>query len=237
MRHLKGVVVSAISAVVIGSFSSLAVAQEAADVHDWTGFYVGGHAGTVMARYKAGGRGLFDGDIMVDEVKDSAFIGGVTLGYNHQLTNHVLVGLEADFGIMGISKRVEGTPTFDDTDNFARMKQGFYMDLTGRLGHSCGSILFYGKAGLVLSRIKLEAADIDRGRIDLGDFTSVSKTRAGYTVGGGVEYAVTSAMSIKAEYRFMDFGHISSTNSGGDNTRHRVKDHAITVGVNYKLPF
>ena len=237
MKHLKVAAVSLISAVMMGNFSSAGEAQEAAGAYDWTGFYIGAHAGAAMARYRASGAGLFDGDAMVKDLKDTAFIGGLTLGYNRQLMNNMVVGLETDIGFMGISKRVEGLPTFDDTDNFARLKQGFYMDLTGRLGFSYASFLFYGKAGLVLSRIKLEAADLAAGSIDTSDYTSVNKTRAGYTVGGGVEYAVTDAMSIKTEYRYMDFGRISSTNGDGESIRHRVKDHAITVGVNYKLPY
>ncbi len=237
MSHIKVTAASVISAVMIGSFSSFGTAQEAAGAYDWTGFYVGAHAGAAMARYRASGAGFFDGDTMVKDLKDTAFIGGLTFGYNRQLMNNMVVGLESDIGFMGVSKRVEGLPTFDDTDNFARLKQGFYMDVTGRLGFSYASFLFYGKGGLVLSRIRLEAADLDGTSIDAGDYTSVKKTRAGYTVGGGVEYAITDAMSIKAEYRYMDFGRISSTNGDGNNIRHRVKDHAITVGVNYKLPY
>ncbi len=237
MSHIRVTAVSVISAVILGSYSSFGMAQEAEGAYDWTGFYIGAHAGAAMARYRASGVGFFDSDAMVKDLKDTAFIGGLTFGYNRQLMNNMVVGLESDIGFMGVSKRVEGFPTFDDSDNFARLKQGFYMDLTGRLGFSYASFLFYGKGGLVLSRIKLEAADLVGGSIDTSDYTSVKKTRAGYTVGGGLEYAVTDAMSIKAEYRYMDFGHISSTNGDGESIRHRVKDHAITVGVNYRLPY
>lgn len=34
-------------------------------------------------------------------------------------------------------------------------------------------------------------------------------TQAGWTVGGGVEYAVSDHWSVKAEYLYLDFGSVS----------------------------
>ena len=39
----------------------------------------------------------------------------------------------------------------------------------------------------------------------------VSTTRVGWTVGGGLQYAVTNNWSVRAEYRFTDFGRINQT--------------------------
>jgi opacity protein-like surface antigen len=36
--------------------------------------------------------------------------------------------------------------------------------------------------------------------------SGILQTRAGWTVGGGLEYAVTNNWSVRAEYRYSDFG-------------------------------
>jgi outer membrane autotransporter protein len=43
---------------------------------------------------------------------------------------------------------------------------------------------------------------------------SVSSTRTGWTVGGGIDYAVTNNWSIFAEYRYTNFGSIRENNFG-----------------------
>jgi outer membrane immunogenic protein len=80
--------------------------------------------------------------------------------------------------------------------------------------------------------------------------------RAGWTAGGGVEWAVTNILSIKAEYLFMDFGshtvtwsgaqafpfnpgHPDCTPAGGfahclSETIH-MRDNLVRVGLNLKL--
>jgi outer membrane immunogenic protein len=70
------------------------------------------------------------------------------------------------------------------------------------------------------------------------------KTRVGYAVGGGMEYALTEHVSAKLEYLYYDLGR-STLNvavvagSGGAGTGYdsRFKDRGNTVrlGVNYKF--
>ncbi len=40
---------------------------------------------------------------------------------------------------------------------------------------------------------------------------AVSATKTGATVGGGVEYALSNRLTVKAEYLFVDLGHTSTT--------------------------
>jgi outer membrane immunogenic protein len=69
---------------------------------------------------------------------------------------------------------------------------------------------------------------------------SVSKTKAGWTVGGGVEHAVLNAWSVKAEYLYVDFGSVSSTGvtQRFDETfshSANLKSHIVRAGINYKF--
>ncbi len=67
----------------------------------------------------------------------------------------------------------------------------------------------------------------------------------GWTVGGGLEYAITNNWSIRAEYRYTDLGHASifAANSfndpaigggGGFSNRHIVENQ-VQVGFSYKF--
>src|SRR6266850_340416 len=70
-------------------------AAPAGAVYNWTGFYLGGHAGY--------GAGSFGPDTNTEPLQGAFFphsvtgmIGGYQAGYNWQLTNRVVLGVEAD---------------------------------------------------------------------------------------------------------------------------------------------
>jgi outer membrane immunogenic protein len=78
-----------------------------------------------------------------------------------------------------------------------------------------------------------------------GGSTSASTTRVGWTAGGGLEYAVTNTWSIRAEYRYTDFGAstIYATNfdagtlfsGAGAYLQHHFTENRAQVGSSYKF--
>jgi outer membrane immunogenic protein len=73
-----------------------------------------------------------------------------------------------------------------------------------------------------------------------------SNWRTGWTVGGGIEYAVGYGWSVKGEYLYVDFGDwtafTSCTNVGPGcvsslptNLNVNLKDHIWRAGMNYKF--
>ena len=71
-----------------------------------------------------------------------------------------------------------------------------------------------------------------------GTEDSPTHMRVGYTVGGGVEYAIDSNWSVRAEYRYTDFGHYTDvlTNAGaGGAVTKRDTDNKVEAGFSYKL--
>jgi outer membrane immunogenic protein len=68
-----------------------------------------------------------------------------------------------------------------------------------------------------------------------------SSTRVGWTVGGGLEYAVTNNWSVYAEYRYSDFGSSnvapgpSFNNVGGLFVRRSYTQNQVQVGFSYKF--
>jgi outer membrane immunogenic protein len=69
---------------------------------------------------------------------------------------------------------------------------------------------------------------------------SFLKTRAGWTVGGGTEYAVTNNWSVRAEYRYADFGHVTNFpfaafTNGRLSVNHHLTENQVQVGFSYKF--
>jgi outer membrane immunogenic protein len=79
-----------------------------------------------------------------------------------------------------------------------------------------------------------------------GGYDSFSQTRVGWTVGGGLEYAVTNNWSIRAEYRYTDFGNTTThlVNAfpvllSGDfinaSVHRNLAENRVEVGFSYKF--
>src|SRR5437870_6816712 len=63
-------------------------------VNDWTGLYIGAHAGYSLGSSRFA---LNDGTAISDNGVFSGMIGGVQAGYNYRLNSGWLVGVEGDF--------------------------------------------------------------------------------------------------------------------------------------------
>jgi outer membrane immunogenic protein len=75
-------------------------------------------------------------------------------------------------------------------------------------------------------------------------FTSekISRTRSGWTVGGGIAYALTDNWSVRVEYRYTDFGIYNSYPfatfvpfGGLLQVRQRPDENQVQFGVSYKF--
>jgi outer membrane immunogenic protein len=73
-------------------------------------------------------------------------------------------------------------------------------------------------------------------------YEAITKNRSGWTVGGGLEYAVTDNWSVRAEYRYSDFGHYTDYPFTvyvpfGDvlTVQHHLTENQVQVGLSYKF--
>jgi opacity protein-like surface antigen len=71
---------------------------------------------------------------------------------------------------------------------------------------------------------------------------SVSSTRVGYVVGGGIEKMVTPNWTVKAEYLYVKFNSISTSSVFTNGTFSATMNHSVDltaniarVGANYKF--
>jgi outer membrane immunogenic protein len=116
-------------------------------------------------------------------------------GWNWQ-SGALVFGIEADVNLANI----DGTFTFLNGDEFTTDVQATG-NLRARIGFAMDRALIYATGSLAI-------ADVELGTLFLAGPTREedNKTYFGYTVGGGLEYAFTDALSARVEYRYTDLG-------------------------------
>src|SRR5262249_5638131 len=107
-----------------------------------------------------------------------------------------------------------------------------------RVGFAADHWLFYGTGGVAFGDFKHTYTETRPGA--LTRTATDSETKAGWTAGGGVEYAFTNQWSLGVEYLYMDFGNATlaepptgplppSTATFDD------KSHTVRAKLNYKF--
>jgi outer membrane immunogenic protein len=187
-----------------------------AQVYNWTGLYLGINGGG------AWGRSSFDGGLGTGSFNTSGGLVGGTLGYNWQV-NQAVFGLETDLDWTNIS----GTSTTNCAPG-CQTKNTWLGTTRGRLGYAAGNgILPYLTGGLAYGNIKASVPG----------FAGASTTKAGWTVGAGLEFALASNWTTKAEYLYVDLGKIDCGAACGVPAPDNVKfnAHILRAGLNYRF--
>lgn len=219
---------------------------------NWTGWYVGMHAGAALALSKVSDP--YGGSIFGDTVRSPGFLLGGQIGYNWQPPGSDWVyGVEADASWLD----TDGTNTCFAysglfTSSNCRARPDFTATFTGRLGYAAGAeghTLLYVKGGGAVLHNRIDATT----NYGFGVFpittTGTSPTVWGWTVGGGVEQAISPAWSVKLEYDYLDFGDstlatpasFSTTPAGvataipGNSADVSQSVHEFKLGLNYRL--
>jgi outer membrane immunogenic protein len=220
----------------------------------WTGFYVGAQAGYEWGRTT--GDLYTDPGAYVEHLPGydaSGVVGGLHAGYNYQISQFV-IGIEGDVegsSYDGSGADPAGIAPF--TSYTTRIPiQG---SIRGRVGYAWDRVLFYATGGA-------EFADIENTFAKAGfttlapcpgffagptptcatahpaGYDSFASGRVGWTVGGGVEYALDPNWIIRAEYRYTDFGGFNEylvNTYPGDYARLHVYDNEVELGFSYKF--
>lgn len=225
----------------------------------WAGPYVGVHIGG--ARGKTSIKDTFDyyGDPVVKSKVDSdGLVGGVHAGYNIQ-RGTLVYGLEFDLGKFDMSGskfsnlqktefNVGGGAKQWGLNSTYSASNGLYGDLALRVGMTpARNSLFYLKGGPAVLNMDYNAHYVGKTGGNANGTKSFdfahSDTLWGWTLGAGVEYALSSRLSLKAEYQHFDFGDTSFHDHQGSkpqpvlDTKVDVSPtvDAVTVGLNYRL--
>jgi outer membrane immunogenic protein len=140
---------------------------------------------------------------------------GGQLGYDHQL-DWVVLGIEADF--QRINYKAGQTLIFNPFQtslNSHEARLDALGTLRGRVGAALApTLMAYVTAGLAYGKAGVSATSSITSFPCVGVFNfcgsgSNDAWLFGWTVGGGMKYAVTGNWSLKAEYIYYDLGSIS----------------------------
>jgi outer membrane immunogenic protein len=240
----------------------------------WTGFYVGLNAGGYWTNSNHNndfGFGFNGGN------GNSGFIGGGQIGYNYQFTPGAgfVIGAEADIDWASNNNRSNngfafGIPVTPGTTVFAgsghSSSDNYIGTVRARAGYAFDRFLVYATGGLAYGQIGRNSnngafAVTQAGFVNPFTGTLVGATtvtplgfgtgsgnNTGWTVGGGVEWAVWNNWSVKAEYLYYNLGSGRNNNNGfitpvafgaapfiGATGHHNQDGNIFRVGVNYRF--
>ena len=212
---------------------------------NWAGAYGGLQVGLTLGRVEGTGT-TFDPNIFATFTRtithnNENLLGGLHAGYNFQRGAFVF-GIEAD------AELAAGRDS-------QRSRENYRGSLRARAGYAFGSTLLFASAGPAL---RDRTAVFTNG---LGPTISRGHTFVGVTLGAGVEYAFASNWSMRAEYRYTDFGSSGvsyNLPAGGgifsivapacpaigvcvaaapltDSWRFRNQDHSMRLGLTYRF--
>ncbi|ACB95907.1 outer membrane protein [Beijerinckia indica] len=199
-------------------------------IFTWTGVYVGGDIGYAWGNtsynsqiFSAPARFAF-GSYSPDGVT-----GGAHVGYNFQAgpsfigTGNFVIGIEGDVQGSNYSKSVVGF-----ANDIYTSKLDITGSIRGRLGIAFDRALIYATGGAAFGGITNQL------QLRNGAFFSNDRTAVGWTVGGGIEYAVTNNWSVRAQYLYSDYGHTNSFFPNAQVHKHDTQNK-VTVGFSYKF--
>lgn len=226
---------------------------DVAPVTDWSGFYVGVHGGYGWANFD-GSADIVTGEDTPEfltgfdygqDLDGDGFFAGLQAGFNWQMDSIVL-GIEGDiskswigadndvaldlFGDPAIADVNVETDTSIDWFGTARLRAGFL---------ATPDLLLYATGGLAWGSVD---TDVDVDVLGFaGDFSDGdSTTHMGWTIGAGLEYAVSEAVSIKAEYLYIDLGEedvldVDLVTGDTLEAEQDVNFHTVKAGLNFRF--
>lgn len=195
-----------------------------ASAYNWTGGYIGAEVGGAVGGnvdeklvnlpyYRQHPRGVF---------------GGIFGGYNYQLQGGVVVGVEGDLnwgGVKASGDSIVSGPVFSATTK---------LDWTGsarvRLGYARDRFMPYVTGGFAAAHFRFD-------ELRLGThYGDASRDLTGWTVGAGAEYAVTDRWTLRAEYRYTQYGKENFVEvPSNERWEAKIRTHDLRVGVAYKF--
>jgi outer membrane immunogenic protein len=187
--------------------------------YSWTGFYAGINGGYGFGTSNWSGAGT------TGSTKPKGALAGVTLGYNLQ-TGSWVWGLEGDVDYSWV-KGSDSSGTGVCAGPGCETRNTWLGTARGRLGYAgWDRWLPYLTGGAAFGGVKMTPAT----------GVSETKTRFGWTVGGGVEYALMSNWTTKVEYLYADLGTANcSAAACVTSTDVTFKEHIVRLGLNYRF--
>ncbi len=214
----------------------------------WTGFYVGVNAGYLGGDGDTNVSGIgtatqFAPALGAFDTAGSGFIGGAQVGYNQQFGSFVF-GAEADIQYTDVSKSIASASSVNlgivfPTNLGLTSELEYLGTVRVRAGYAIDRALLYVTGGLAYGQVKTAVSYQVVGPTPSNWNGSATSMQAGWTVGGGIEYAFTSSITGKVEYLYYDLGDTSVTTNAIGSTALAVssnnRGNIVRAGLNWKF--
>ena len=189
--------------------------------YNWSGFYLGVNGG--------GAWGTSNWSAVSNSFNLSGGQVGGTAGMNWQ-TGHAVFGLEGDVDWSGVRGTAAPALCPGCTTN-----NDWLATVRGRAGYAFDRLLVYGTGGAAFGNVQA----------NFSNDPVTSATKAGSTIGAGVEVALAPNWSAKAEYLFVDLGNGSCTTNCAiadasgtpiiPNVAVKFNESIVRGGINYRF--
>ena len=219
----------------------------------WTGFYFGANVGygwgnASDSEVPGPTPATFGANPFSVGIDPTGALGGVQAGYNWQ-TGGFVIGAETDLDLAGISHtgQLNGLPNSAGVINPAWLATASedvqaFGTLRLRAGVAIDRALIYATGGLAYGDVKYSSYTQYTAASAFEYAGSDSTWKAGWTLGAGLEYAVTNNWTVKGEYLYYDLGNKSyAAPPLAANPPYFVGQsfsttgNIVRVGVNYKF--
>lgn len=212
-------------------------------VFSWTGIYAGLNAGASLGD-SALGLNVLGVNAASLYTRTNGFSGGGQIGFNYQFAgSDIVIGAETDF--QGSTLRGNylsiSAPILGGLSANVGSKVDWWGTARARIGYAFGTFLPYVTGGFAYGHVD---NFINANLGGAGSFgTSFGSTRGGWTVGGGLEYAMTHNVTLKVEYLYTDLGTshrdlssiIPGAPGGVIDASTRTRFSTVRAGVNWKF--
>jgi outer membrane immunogenic protein len=219
-------------------------------VDKWSGAYLGGHVGLQIWR-NSGFHSDALGTANPNFPNFAYDYGGTQVNYGlhagfQRLFGTFLLGVEVDVdGPQGLvrSPWYNGDPAYSGgvpgNSYQQRMRADMQGSLRARFGFVHKKTLFYATAGLAWGRFTV-CTVLDDCVNGASHVVRYAAWRTGWTVGAGIEHKFNYNWSLRAEYRYTNFGSRTclstdpcSIDPNASDIGNRIESHTVRVGVTY----
>ncbi len=185
---------------------------------NWTGFYLGGNIGGTWGMGSPALSASVNGGPAFTNFLPTSFgsaptswIGGVQGGYNYEF-GQAVIGIEGDIDWTDLSRQatvtINGAAAPFSVTSTAMARIDWIGTFRGRVGYAFAwenRLLVYGTGGVAYAGAT-NAGTVTFNTIGQEWSATTNPTLVGWTVGGGLEYALTDNVTIRGEYLFYDLG-------------------------------
>jgi outer membrane immunogenic protein len=214
-------------------------------IYDWTGIYGGVHlgAGVLEDQVTTTTTTALQPSGVQTKLSPFGVVAGAQAGFNYQIQQFVL-GAEGTFtwaDISGTQVTASAMLVPFSVSESSTSDPRWYATATGKIGFAANDFLFYAKGGAAWMGVNY-TQDIAAGVGNVSSQT-ISDTRSGFTVGGGIEFGMTENLSARLEYDYLNFGTKTYTFANLNTPAAalvlpvaiRSSTSLITAGINYRF--